>query len=83
MGWILTENCMAVLLSTKLNLSDVISHIQAGLKSTVSAVELIDSNQPHTQEITIQRNRRSNTVLSYILHENPEKLPNVELFYLS
>ena len=37
-------DCSAVLLSTKLNLSDVTSHTQAGLKSTVSAVELISSN---------------------------------------
>ena len=62
----LTENCMEVLLSTKLNLSDV-SYIQAGLKSTVSVVELISSNQPHAQEVTVQRSRISNTVLSYIL----------------
>ena len=65
----LTENCVEVLLSTKLNLSDV-SYIQAGLKSTVSVVELISPNQLHAQEITVQRSRISNTVLSYILEEN-------------
>ena len=64
----LTENCMEVLLLTKLNLSDVF-YIQAGLKRTrtVSVVELISSNQPHAQEVTVQRSRISNTVLSYIL----------------
>ena len=62
----LTENCMEVLLSTKLNLSDV-SYIQAGLKSIVSVVELISSNQPHAQEVTVQRSRISNSVLSYTL----------------
>ena len=45
---------MALLLSTKLPLSDVTSHVQASLKSTVSALELISSNQPHTQEVIIQ-----------------------------
>ena len=62
----LSKNYMEVLLSTKLNLSDV-SYIQAGLKSTVSVVKLISSNQPHAQEVTVQRSRISNTVLSYIL----------------
>ena len=61
-----TKNCMEVLFSTKLNLSDV-SYIQAGLKSTVSVMELISSNQSHAQEVTVQRSRISNTVLSYIL----------------
>ena len=46
-----TKNCMEVLLSTKLNLSDVL-YIQAGLKSTVSVMELISSNQSHAQEVT-------------------------------
>ena len=54
--WMLAENCMEVLLSTKLNLSDVTSHIQAGLKSTESVVKLISSNQPHTNEVTKQSN---------------------------
>ena len=62
----LTENCMEVLLSTKINSSDV-SYIQTGLKSTVSVVELIISNQPHAQEVTLQRSRISHAVLSYIL----------------
>ena len=65
-------------LSTKLNLSDF-SYMQAELKSTVSVVELIRSNQP--QEVTVQRSRISNTVLSYILRKNSEKLPDIELFH--
>ena len=35
--WMLMENSMAVLLSTKFYSSDDTSHIQAGLKSTISA----------------------------------------------
>ena len=60
--------------------SDV-SYIQAGLKSTVSVAELISSNQLRAQEVTVQRSRISNTVLSYILEENSEKLPDIELFH--
>ena len=75
-----TKNCMEVLLSTKLHLSDVF-YIQAGFKSTVSVKELISSNRSHAQEVTVQRSRISNTVLSYILHENSEKLPDIELFH--
>ena len=76
-----TNNCMEVWLSTKLNLLDVI-YIQASLKSTVSVIELISSNQSHAQEATVQRSRISNTVLSYIiLYENFQKLTDIELFY--
>ena len=75
-----TENCMEVLLSTKLNLSDI-SYIQAGLKSTVSVVELISPSQPHAQKVTVQKSRILYTVLSYILEENSKKLPDIELFH--
>ena len=76
----LTKNCMEVLLSTKLNLSDV-SYIQAELKSTLSVLELISPNQPHAQEVTVQRSRISITVLSYILEDNSKKLHDIELFH--
>ena len=42
--WMLTENCMEVLLSTELNLTDVSYRVQAGLKSrpTVSSVSVVE-----------------------------------------
>ena len=74
---------MAVLLSTKLNLPDVTSRIQAGLKSTVSAVKRISLYQPHPQEVIVQRSRipYMPSVLFCILYENSEKLPDVELLH--